>query len=245
MFYARINKIKVFNNREGFLGLFNHAELRIYSLASNPTGVAKLPDSNNRGFIQDKSGRGFMFPPVIKIEDLLRLDEDERKEKLLDAVLLEVALLAQCNSIEINRVKDNQTLLFGDSGMMTYQNKYIPEELNIQLWVIESDSDIRKFATDADTVLESDAFKGLLGAVEVAIAVTNPILGSVITVGGVVTQLLRKKLRANKDDLVGYWQASLNREEHYPHGVRDRQNVPDTTGNILIDYTLFGFENAV
>jgi hypothetical protein len=34
MFYARINKIKVFNNREGFLGLFNRAELRIYSHAA-------------------------------------------------------------------------------------------------------------------------------------------------------------------------------------------------------------------
>jgi hypothetical protein len=31
MFYARINKIKVFNNREGFLGLFNRAEMQIYS----------------------------------------------------------------------------------------------------------------------------------------------------------------------------------------------------------------------
>jgi hypothetical protein len=31
MFYVRINKIKVFNNREGILGLFNRAELRIYS----------------------------------------------------------------------------------------------------------------------------------------------------------------------------------------------------------------------
>ena len=26
MFYARINKIKVFNNREGFLGLFNRKD---------------------------------------------------------------------------------------------------------------------------------------------------------------------------------------------------------------------------
>jgi hypothetical protein len=31
MFYARINQIKVFNNREGFLGLFNRAEMQIYS----------------------------------------------------------------------------------------------------------------------------------------------------------------------------------------------------------------------
>jgi hypothetical protein len=52
-------------------------------------------------------------------------------------------------------------------------------------------------------------------------------------------------LRANKDDLVGYWQASLNRAEHFPHGCRDKQDVYDTTGNILIDYTLFGFENEI
>jgi hypothetical protein len=37
----------------------------------------------------------------------------------------------------------------------------------------------------------------------------------------------------------------LNRKEHYPHGTRDRQDVYDTTGNILIDYTLFGFEKSV
>jgi hypothetical protein len=29
MFYTRINKIKVFDNREGFFGLFNSAEMRI------------------------------------------------------------------------------------------------------------------------------------------------------------------------------------------------------------------------
>jgi hypothetical protein len=34
MFYTRINKIKVFNNREGFSGLFNNAEMQIYSHAA-------------------------------------------------------------------------------------------------------------------------------------------------------------------------------------------------------------------
>jgi flagellar protein FlgJ len=136
-------------------------------------------------------------------------------------------------------------LLFGESGLVIYQSNGIPDKLDIQVWVIESDNDVREFATDADTVLENEAFKGLVGTLKVASAVTNPILSGIISVGGVVTQLLRKKLLANKDDLVGYWQASLNREEHYPHGARDRQNVPDTTGNVLIDYTLFGFENVV
>jgi hypothetical protein len=94
-------------------------------------------------------------------------------------------------------------------------------------------------------VLDSDAFKGIFAAVETALAVTAPTLSGVIAVGSIAVNLLRQKLRANKDDLVGYWQVSLNRTEHYPHGARDRQDVYDTTGNIMIDYTLFGFENSI
>jgi hypothetical protein len=232
MFYARINKIKVFNNREGFLGLFNQrAELRIYSLAWNPSGMSgKIMES------------GFRNPPLY-LNELLHLDEEARKERLLETVLAEAERLAQSTTLEINGVKDNQTLLFGDTGMVIYSNKYIPNELNIQLLVIESDEDIRTFAIDADKVLDSDAFKGLFTAVETALAVANPVVSGAIAVGGVVVNLLRQKLRANKDDLVGYWVASLNRAEHYPHGLRDKQDVYDTTGNILVDYTLFGVEN--
>ncbi|MDR2653012.1 MAG: hypothetical protein LBC68_12005 [Prevotellaceae bacterium] len=229
MFYARINKIKVFNNREGFLGIFNRrAELRIYSYVA---------------------GSGFDSPntaPALTLSDLMDLnDEAARRQRLLDAVVAEANRLAQSYNLEINRVKDNQSLLFGESGLVIYQNAVIPDKFDIQLWVIESDSDIRSFAVDADKILESDAFKSLFAAVETALVVASPVVSGAIAVGGVVVNMLRKKLLANKDDLVGYWQDSLNRVEHYPHGMRDRQDVYDTTGNILVDYTLFGFENAL
>jgi hypothetical protein len=182
----------------------------------------------------------------LSVEDLLGLpDAAARKQRLLDAILAEAGRLAQSSYLEINGVKDNQTLLFGDSGLVIFSSEDIPDELDIRLWVIESDEDIRNFALDADNVLDSEAFKGLYAATEVMPAVTNPVLSGVIAVGGVVINLLRQKLRANKDDLVGYWQASLSRAEHYPHGTRDKQDVYDTTGNILVDYTLFGFENTV
>jgi hypothetical protein len=226
MFYSRINKIKVFNNREGFLGLFNRgAEMRIYCYASNPGGQA---------------GQSV---PALSVSGLLSMNEKEREEKLLEQVLAEAGLFAQSKYLEINGVKDNQSLLFGDSGLVIYSSEQIPDLLNMQLWVIESDADVRSFALDADRVVDSDAFKGLLIAVETALTVTNPVLSGIIGIGAVVANLLRQKLRANKDDLVGYWQMTLNRAEHYPHGVRDRQDTADTTGNILVDYTLFGFEN--
>jgi hypothetical protein len=231
MFYARINKMKIFDNREGFLGLFNkRAELRIYSYVS----------------AADETGYELSLQWQPTLSALLELpDEAARKQFLLDATLAEADRFAQSAQIEINGVKDSQTLLFGEAGLAIYASEHIPDTLNIRLWVIESDNDIRNFALDADKVLDSDAFKGLFAAVETALVVVNPALSGAIAIGGVVVSLLRQKLRANKDDLVGYWQASLNRAEHYPHGARDKQDVYDTTGNILVDYTLFGFENTV
>jgi hypothetical protein len=219
--------MKVFDNREGFLGLFDRAELQIYSYVTATT----LTDAGANG--------------ALTLADLLNLpDEAARRQKLLERVLAETDKFAQSRTLEINGVKDNQTLLFGDAGLVIYQSETIPERLAIQLWVIEADGDVRKVATDADKVLDSDAFKGLFAAMEAALAITNPLLTGVIAVGGVVTTLLRQLFRTNKDDLVGYWQTSLLREQDYPHGARDRQDVYDTTGNILVDYTLFGFENV-
>jgi hypothetical protein len=147
--------------------------------------------------------------------------------------------------MEINGVKDNQVLTFGEAGLVIYQSDFIPEALRLQLWVIESDEDVRSLVKDANQVTDSAAFKGLNTAVGSALSVTNPILTATIGVGRVLLQLLRQKLHNNKDDLVGYWQCVLNRIEHYPFCTRDKQDVPDTTGNIQVDYTLFGFENEI
>jgi hypothetical protein len=233
MFYTRINKIKVFNNREGFLGLFNRAEIRIYSyVAASPVGADAPVEADLR-----------VCP---SLSDLLNLpDGAARKQYLLDATLAEAARFAQSAYLAIDRVKDNQSLTFGEAGMLIYQRDAIPDTLDMQLWVIESDEDVRTFTLEADKVVDSDAFRGLLIAVETALTVTNPLWSGIVGTGTVVANLLRQKLRANKDDLVGYWQLNLNRQEHYPHGARDRQDTPDTTGNILVDYTLFGFGNTV
>ncbi|MDR0700082.1 MAG: hypothetical protein LBG28_12855 [Tannerella sp.] len=112
MFYVRINKMKVFDNREGFLGLFNRsAEMRIYSYVSNPAGTAGHILENGRPI------------PPLSISDLLSLDENGRREKLLEQVLAEARLLAQSKYMEINGVQDNQTLLFGDAGLAIYSSE--------------------------------------------------------------------------------------------------------------------------
>jgi hypothetical protein len=71
MFYARINKIRVFNNRKGFLRLFNRcAEMRIYSyVAAASAGTASL------------AGADLRVSPYLS--DLIHLTAEQRREKLL------------------------------------------------------------------------------------------------------------------------------------------------------------------
>ena len=181
---------------------------------------------------------------TLTLGDLANLPDDEaRRKRLLEAVIDEAGKFSQSVYMEIDRVKDNQSITFGDAGLALYQSERIPDRLDMQIWVIESDSDIRNFAIEVDTVLDSEAFKALHGAVTAALAISNPVLTAAVSVGGVLMNILRKRLRKNKDDLVGYFQSSLNSAEHYPHATRDRQDVPDTTGNMMVDYTLFGVNN--
>ncbi|MBP1730274.1 MAG: hypothetical protein H6Q55_703 [Deltaproteobacteria bacterium] len=44
----------------------------------------------------------------------------------------------------------------------------------------------------------------------------------------------------NKDDQIGVAYQSFNRFEHYPHGERKKDDVPDLSNNIFIDYSIFG-----
>jgi hypothetical protein len=83
MFYTRINKIKVFNNREGFLG---------YSIA--PVGAGLAPalisvgtDTNGTDTNGTDANRaGARSTPTLS--DLASLpDEAARRQKLLEAVL--------------------------------------------------------------------------------------------------------------------------------------------------------------
>jgi hypothetical protein len=60
-------------------------------------------------------------------------DESAPKQKLLEAVQKEADKFAQSNNIEFTGVKDNQSLTFGESGLVIYQNEFIPSAVHLQL----------------------------------------------------------------------------------------------------------------
>ena len=44
----------------------------------------------------------------------------------------------------------------------------------------------------------------------------------------------------NRDDQVGLNYLSINRIEHYPNGERKRNDEPDLSNNVRVDYSIFG-----
>jgi hypothetical protein len=215
--------MKVFDNHEFDLFGLNRAELRIYSLVS--------------------AGKNPLLHVTLAEFDGLDADPAGIADRLKKLVVDEAGELDQCNYVEVNGVKDNDSLYFGDAGFLMFQSDVIPDTLNMQLLVIESDQQTRNFALEAKQVTDSPVFKTVAGAIQTALTAANPLWGSVIGIGSLALGVLQERLKNDRDDLVGYWQCTLNRREHYPNGLRDKQDVRDVTGNILVDYTLFGYEN--
>ena len=227
MFYARINKVKVFNNREGFFGLFNKAEVKIYGLAGRTEYVLKAQDLANK------------LGGALSEDDKLA----EAEKELAAAIEAEAENMRFIQMLPIKGVKDNQILTFGETGIQLYSSREIPEELSMHIWVVELDKDIRDVAIDIQEIIASTEFKTLSAAVLAALAFSNPIALAGIPLCAYVFNKILKKQSANKNDLIGYWHTTLNRNEHYPHGLRNKENEKDSTNNMTLDYTLFAVED--
>jgi len=76
-----------------------------------------------------------------------------------------------------------------------------------------------------------------------AAASANPSYAAAVGIGKFVTKTIADQRRKNQDDMIGILYTSLNRHEHYPYAERKRDNVPDLTNNMFVDYSIFGIES--
>ena len=126
---------------------------------------------------------------------------------------------------------------------MVYQSDKIPADFNWCFVAIEDDGDVRNVGTSIDEVLKNPGFDSFTSNLAVLVgAAANPAYTAGVVVAKFVAEVVARNLKEKKDDLAGLLYMSLNRREHYPHGERKRDKVPDLTGNMIIDYSLFGFE---
>lgn len=219
MFYFRINKVRIIDNRErGFLFFRRDlAEIKLVSFIT--TGDTSFPD----------------------LDPFLTETDPEKKKQLAAAMVAQVVsnrILAT-----IDNVKDDQTISFGDTGYVVFQANTIPQDFNWCFVALEDDDDIRDVGSSIDEVLQNPGFDAFASNLAVLVgAATNPAFTAGVVVAKFVAEVVADNLKKKKDDLAGLLYMSLNRREHYLHGKRSRDDVADLTGNMFVDYSLFGFE---
>ena len=224
MFFFRVNKITIFSNRESkrIMGLFGKrrkAEIRIMSFVT--TEFTELPN----------------------LSDLSKTIDPAAQKQIIEQAVASVVGSRVLTTVE--NVSSNQKLTFGDTGYVVYQGEHIPEHFDWLLLVMEDDTDVRDNAAVVQAIVKHPEFDTLSGnLLSVLNKVPNPAFIVASEIGKFAVNLLLEKGKKNKDDQVGLLYLSLNRQEHYPFGERKRDDVPDLTQNILVDYSLFGVETS-
>ena len=136
---------------------------------------------------------------------------------------------------------DGHVLTFGDSRYALYTAMRIPVSLNWTFLILESDEDVVELGRRIDTVVDGKDFDTFAASALTLLATAaTPQLTAAAAIAKFVSRAIPQVLVRNRDDQVGLYYLSLNRMEHYPNGERKRDDVPDLTNNVRVDYSIFG-----
>lgn len=224
MFYFRINRLKISDNREGkrFLGILGKDLAQVKLISFVTTENANLPD----------------------MTEYLETNDQSVKLNILRSAVQKVVSSRILTTIE--NIRDNHIMEFGDTGYVLYQSKRIPENFDWQFIAYESDKRIRHTASMVQDVINDKGFKNFsLQLASILGTATNPAFTAAVEIAKFTTSVITKSVKNNKDDMIGLLYTSLNRREHYPHGERKRDGIKDLTRNMSIDYSIFGYEDSL
>lgn len=211
-FVFRINKISILKNRE-----WGGAEVKLLSFVTGQD--VNLPDLS--GFQETRN--------------------PEEQMALIRAAALSV--LSAKLLIQIEHVRDGHVMTFGDTGYALYTSDKIPVSFNWSLLAFELDSDIRELGSRIDAIVNEPGFNQFAqDLIALAGAAHHPASALGLAIAKFVFGVVIDNLLRDRDDQIGVLYQSFNRFEHYPHGERKRDDVPDLSNNILIDYSIFGTE---
>ena len=209
-FAFRINRLRIFKNREWGAG-----ELKMISFVST----------------------GDEAPSAL--DGLLQTSDPEAKRKILRDASRQ--MLSVKEFIQVDEIRDGHVLTFGDSGYALYTAMRIPVSLNWTFLILESDEDVVELGRRIDTVVDGKDFDTFAtSALALLATAVTPQLTAAAAIAKFVSRAIPQVLVRNRDDQVGLYYLSLNRMEHYPNGERKRDDVPDLTNNVRVDYSIFG-----
>lgn len=211
-FVFRINKLTILRNRE-----WGRGEVKLLSFVTGQD--VNLPDLS-----------GFQ-----------RSGDTEVKRQLVRAAAQSV--LSAKTLIQIENVRDGHIMTFGETGYALYTANRIPVSFNWSFLAFELDEDINEIGGRLDTVLSEPGFDTFTSNVlTLAGAAANPAAEVGVAVAKFVFGVVTENMMRDRDDQIGILYQSFNKFEHYPHGERKRDDVPDLSNNMLIDYSIFGTE---
>lgn len=211
MFYLRLNKLRIYSNG-ALIGL---TDLQLMSFVT--LGEADFPMLN----------------------DFFRTSDATEKRNLIAQAVARV--VSSRVMPEIQNVKDNQLIFFGDTGYNVFVADTIPENLNWMLLAIKSNQQTVDNATLLTQILTEQNLSKLVTTIGFLASAASPMTAAVSTLTTLVAESILKLCASTRDRQLGLLLTSFTRQEHYPFGKRDSQNVPDATGNMKVDYTIFGF----
>ncbi|KAF2081224.1 hypothetical protein [Flavobacterium sharifuzzamanii] len=211
MFYVRLNKLRIIKNGD----LIGKGEIQFMS------------------FINQSSDS---FPNLNEFFETN--DENRKKEIIKDSVsqVIQSRIL-----MTIYKVKDKSIITFGDTGYIVYKDDKIPQDFSWQIVGVELDKKMRDNAALIKAILTDSNINVLTKGIEALAKTTNPVSGAVVELSKLVVGVILDIAKNKKDDQVGYYLSSFIEKLDYPNGIRDKQDVPDLTGNMFVDYSIFGY----
>lgn len=215
MFYVKLHKIKILNNRE----LLGKAEIQIMS---------------------------FVNPAETDFRDLSQVftsTEDSKKRSLIKEAASQI--LSSRILLPIEKIKDNQVITFGDTGYVVYKSAGIPQDFSWLLLAVELDAKTRDNASLVEEILTDSTIASLLETAASLTGMANPTALLISKLVSLLSKACITVFKKDKDDAAGEFLCSFIKQEHYLHGNRNKEDVVDMTGNMYVDYSIFGFEDSI
>jgi hypothetical protein len=209
-FVFRLNKLKILDNRE-----WGPGELKMLSFVT---------------------GKDVNLPAL---DDLQRTTDPAIKKQLIQEAAQSV--LSAKTLMQLDNVTDDAEITFGDTGYALYTSDQIPVAFNWSLMIFEIDEDVNALGRKIDGIISAPEFDGFAQSLLTLVsAAANPAEVAGVAIAKYIFEHIAEAMIEDKDDQVGLAYQSFNRFEHYPKGRRKKNDVPDLSNNVRIDYSIFG-----
>ena len=117
----------------------------------------------------------------------------------------------------------------------------VTEDLNWMFLAKELDNRTRTNAGLVSAILTDKNISTVVDSITPLASIAKPVASAVTELTTFAAKALTEVFKNNRDDQAGLFLASFIEKEHYPFGKRDKEDVPDLTANMFLNYTIFAY----